>query len=296
MASRFPTLALIAVFSIVALSGCASMTKRSSSSAPMAKVISTVQDSRQAQEKKPLVVPADVVIMFIPGPTNLVPGTTLRQAADNLKKQLLNYPKYVKSVSVVSSDYVKTKVSLAQIRSLYSADIIVILSYEQDQLTSRSGLAGLVDLTIVGMFLVPGVETKTATYVDGKVIHIPSNSMVLRASGSDKRSKFSTTYGADGTSAEESIESILKATSDLGDSLGKSLAKFDNYDISQAISLALLDSDGAADSGGKAGGKAERTNDYWEKVDTYKSSGGGSFGLVPLLISVAVFYAVRRMK
>ena len=45
-------------------------------------------------------------------------------------------------------------------------------------------------------------------------------------------------------------------------------------------------------STGGTGGKP--ANDYWKKVDSYKATGGGAFGVVPLLIAAAVWSAARR--
>jgi len=294
MVSRFLILLFVIILNVASLSGCVQNIKRNSFSAPLNQVIYSVKESQQITEKTQLALPAAVVIMFVPSKdfrsaSNHVPNTTLRKAAEALKGQLLANPKYVKSVAVVSEDYLNSRMSLAQIKSMYASDIIVILSYEQDQRSYQSGLAGLMDFTIVGMFVIPGVETKTNTVIDGKVIHIPNNAMIFRANGMDERKVYSTSFGQQSTAAEESIAGVLAATTKFGNALSIKLSKFDNYDISEAVSMSVL-----APEDGTAAPKTEQSNDYWSRVDTYKSRGGGTFGLIPLLLTVAVFFTARR--
>ncbi|MCM2359786.1 MAG: rhombotarget lipoprotein [Geobacteraceae bacterium] len=294
MKNRISTLLCLVVLSFTALSGCAQHIARSSSSASLAEIFEPIKESRQTARKTPLTLPASVAIVTVPGKQpngRHVPNTTLRQAAEKLKQQLLASPRYVSSVAVVTEEDIKGRISLEKIRAVYAADIAIILSYQQDQRSTQSGAAGLMDATIVGIFLVPGVELKTASVIDGKVIHIPSNAIVFRASGTDERSFHSTTYARNGNATEESINSILAATTDFGNSLTGKLSKFDNYDFSQAVPVSVLTAGNAADA---AMGKP--ANDYWEKVDNYKSTGGGAFGIIPLLISAAVCCAAWRRK
>ena len=294
MMTRFSKLLCLVVFSFVTLFGCAQHIARSSSSVSLAEIFEPVKDSRQTVQKTPLTLPATVAIVTVPSKQrngSHVPNTTLRLAAEKLKQQLLASPKYVGSVAVVTEEDIKGRISLEKIRAIYAADIAIILSYQQDQRSNQSGAAGLMDVTIVGMFLVPGVEIKTSSIIDGKVIHIPSNAIIFRASGTDERSSHSTTYARDGNVTEESINSILAATTDFGNSLTGKLSKFDNYDFSQAVPLSVLTAGNATDAA-----KGKPANDYWGKVDNYKSTGGGAFGIVPLLISAAVCCAVWRRK
>lgn len=263
----------------------------SSASRPLGELIQPAKDSRQLSGKTPLALPASVAIVSVPDRTNHVPNTTLRLAATNLKKQLLAYPKYVSSVSIVTEDEINNKISLEQVRAVYSADIVVTLSYQQDQRSSQSGAAGLMDAAVVGNFVVPGVQITTSSIIDGRVIHIPNNAVIFRATGTDERSVHSTSYSENGTILEESINGIVAATADFGNALTKALTKFDDYDFSQAVPVSALMAANAAD-----GAKGKPANDYWKKVDTYKSGGGGAFGLAPLLMVACACLAVRRRR
>lgn len=284
---------VIVVFSFVNLEGCVHQPiSKSSSSVPLSSFIKPISDSRQIDKKTPLKFPAAVSILFIPGGTindkqsyissyGAVPYTTLNKAAQELKKQLLSFPKYISSVSVVQADEVAGRLSLEDIRRSYASDIVVVLSYKQDQRNSQTGVAGLLDLSIVGAYTVPGVETITNTLIDAKVIHIPNNALIFRTSATNEHKSFSTTHGEKSTAEEESIKGILAATAEIGDALTKTLTKFDNYDISQAVPMANLYSNSNELPN-------KQSNDYWAKVDNYKTSGGGAFGFIPLLIALAV--------
>lgn len=295
MITRFPILSCLVLFTFASLFGCAHHDfARSSSSAPLTEIIEPVKDSRLTIQKTPLTLPSSVAIVAVPSKQlygNSVPNTILRQAAERLKQQLLANPKYVSSVAVVSADDIRDKISLENIRAIYATDIAIILSYQQDQRCTQSGAAGLLDVTIIGMFLVPGVETKTHSIIDGKVIHIPSNAIIFRASGTDERSTHSTSHSENGTATEESISSILAATTDFGNSLTKVLSKFDNYDFSQSVPVSVLTTGNSTDAT-----EGKPANDYWGKVDNYKSTGGGAFGAIPLIISAVVCCAAWRRK
>lgn len=274
------------------LSGCAQNVTRSSSSTSLNRILEPVADSRRAEKTAPLTLPLSVAILTIPGSQGRhVPNTTLRMASEKLKEQLLAYPKYVSSVAIVEKDDLANKISLDKIRSGYGADVAIVLSYQQDQRTNQSGVFGLLDATIVGVFLVPGVELKTASIIDGKVIHIPSNAIIFRASGKDQRSGRATSYGHQGALTQASIDSILAATVDFGSALTAKIDKFDKYDLSRAMSLSSLT--GGASKGGAAPAEG---NDYWNEVNTFKRTGGGAFGFLPLLLSATICSAAWRRK
>ena len=295
MKTRTIVVSCLLAFSLVPQFGCAHHGEtRSSSSTPLGKLIEPVKDSRQVDRKAALTLPATVAILMAPGKQHdggRLPDTTLRQAAEKLKKQLLANPKFIASVAVATVEDTKGKISLEGLWASYAADIAVILSYQQDQRTGQSGAAGLMDVMLIGMFLVPGVETKTASIIDGMVVHIPSSAIIFRASGLDERSTHSTTHARKDTATEESINSILAATTDFGNSLCKSLTKFENYDLSRAVPLSLQNTDNSSNDA-----KDKPANDYWGSVNSYKSAGGGAFGLIPLFVSAAFACAAWRRR
>ena len=273
------------IMSLGALAGCARYAVKSSASESLASVIDTVRDSRQSTQAAALEFPASVAVIFVPGKVNGVSETVLHRAEVKLKEQLLANPKYIRSVTIVSVDVVRSKVSLRQIRSMYDADIAVILSYRQDQVQQQSGPGGVMDATLVGALVVPSVETKTATLVDGSVIHIPNNAILFTGSGSDERRAFSTTYGVPATRAEQSNQGVVAATESFGRTITKTLDRFDNFDFSQAVTLSVSASDGTAYAAGTG-----ETGDQWNKVNSFKLSGGGSID--PLTMAIMLPFAL----
>ena len=273
---------------LVSLAGCAQQITRNSASKSLSKMIAPVKDSQQITKKTPLALPVSVAIVTVPSADNSnrpIPNTTLRLASDKLKQQLLSHSKYVRSVAVVEQDDMRGPISLDRVRALYGADIAILLSHQQDQRASQKGVYGLIDASIIGAFLVKGLEIKTTSVIDGKVIHIPSHAMVFRASGTDQRSSKSTSYEQNGSLTEESIDSMVAATTDFGKELARALTRFDQFDLSQAVPMSTME---AADSAA--------ANDYWRQVDSYKSTGGGAFGIIPLLICAATCCAAWWRK
>ncbi len=281
-------------FSLVSLSGCSRNDFiRSSSSAPLAEVINNVKDSRQIIDKKaPLTLPTSVAIIFVPSTqSQSIPETTLHLAASNLKNQLLANSRFIKSVAIVSGDDLKSKISFDRIRALYAVDVVVLISYQQYQRTAQTGAAGLADLTILGAFLIPGVETITSTLVEGKLIHIANDAMIFKATGSDERSANSSSFSKESTQTDESIQGLLAATTDFGKSLSTTLENFKTYDASQAVSMSYVIGDDPSTTA-----KGKLTNDYWSKVDSYKSTRGGAFGPLAFILVIALCWVTRRLN
>lgn len=272
-------------------SGCAQNQTRSSRSQSLSSLIEPAKDSRQVENKATLAFPASVAVIYVPSSDYNIPRTAIMDSADALRQQLLADQKYIRSVTVVSLDDVASKVSLANIRALYDADMALIVTYEQDQSSQQSGPGGFVDGTIVGAFVVPSVKTATTTRVEAKVVHIPSNALVFRHSAGDSRTSHSTSYGQKSTMHNESADSLLKATTALGDALLSTLQKFDNFDLSHAVSMDVLTANEAVDT------QSHTTSDgNWNRVDRFKLSGGGSIDGIALFTGLAMWVIVRRRR
>jgi rhombotail lipoprotein len=104
----------------------------------------------------------------------------MRQIADQFK----SYP-FVKSIEMIPTAYLTPKggfANLDQIRTMYSVDVIALLSYDQVQFTDN-GIVSLTYWTIVGAYVVPGEKNDTQTMLDGAVYDIASRKMLFRAPG-----------------------------------------------------------------------------------------------------------------
>ena len=284
---------LTMVLVVAGLAGCAHNGRvRESSSMSLDKVIETASDSRVTTGKSPLSLPASVAILMVPG-DGRVPETVLHQAAEVLKQELLQNRKYIGSVSIVSTFDVNKKMTLEQVRAGYAADIAILAFYHQDQRTMQSGPAALLDAAIVPVFVVPGVKIHTATLIEGVIVHIPSNAVIIRTSGHEERDSYSTSYSEENVAAAASIAGFNAAMTDFGKSLSDTLVAFDQFDFTNAPSMTALVESGS-EPGTAAEGSRAAANDYWRKVDSFKTSGGSlDFGIL-LFCGVACVIALRR--
>lgn len=284
---------LTMVLITVALAGCAHNGRvRESSSMSLDTIIESAKDSRVTPDKSPLSFPVSVAILMVPG-DGQVPETALYQAAEGLKQQLVSNKKYIGSVSIVSMFDLNSKMTLEQLRTSYAADVAILIFYRQDQRTIQSGPAALLDAAIIPAFVVPGVKVHTATLIEGVIAHIASNAVIFRTSGHEERNSYSTSYSEENVAAAASIDSFNVAMVDFGKSLSNTLTQFDQFDISMAPSMtALIES--SSGSSTAVGGNSEAANDYWRKVDSFKSSGGSFDPGILLFLGVACVAVIRR--
>lgn len=290
---------------LFSLAGCGSLRPDSSRSMRLNEILLPVKDSLVSAEKKPLIFPTMVTILMIPGNNNqMVPESTLRIAAETLKKELLKNDKYVNGVSIISADDTREKITLDTIRNLYGSDIVVVVSYQQDQRKTQNTVGALLDITIAPIFLVPSVKMTTSTVIDGKIIHIPSNAIIFRSSGIDESSSRRTRYSVESSQAtEESIQSFIAATSLLGINISTKLEQLNTFDMKNAVSANIFITETAtASSPTKLPATTSRTItpqepvDNWEKVDSYKRSGGGAFGWLEISILGLLALCSRKKK
>jgi rhombotail lipoprotein len=267
------------IMSTALLAGCGTIPNRSLSSARFTDMIAPTRDSLIVQNKQPLTLPVSVAILILPARTYVptassMPDTALRQAADLLKRRLKENRKYISRVTIVTPDDHRDRMTLAQIQNLYGADVVIALSYQQDQRSSQGGLAALMDATVIGDFVIPGVKMITTTYVDGKIIHIPSNAIIFEASGSDDRTSRVTSYTAHGDKpTQESIDGLMAATDDFSQKIADTFTQLDHYDMSKAQPVNSMLAEGTPIPPHSV---TPAANDNWNRVDNFKRSGGAS--------------------
>jgi len=271
---------VLIVVLLIGIQACA-LGPRSSSSVSLSSVLKPVKDSLALSEKEPLTFPTTAAVLMVPGHGfRMVPMSTLRLAAEELKKELLKNSKYIAGVSIVSGEDTREKMDLNTIQSLYGADVVIVLTYEQDQRRVQNSFFALLDVAIIPAFLIPSVKVTTSTVVDGKIIHIPSNAIIFRSNGMDDRSIHLSKYSSeDSKPDEESISSFLSATNNLGKNVSSSLSRLDNFDMSKAVSMNkfIEEQSGSEEAQGSS-------DNEWARVDTFKSSGGGATGFLELLL------------
>jgi len=288
---RYLTNIFIIVLLIISLQGCV-IGPRSSASQSLSQILEPVTDSLVSVDKEPLVFPSTIAILMVPSPnTHMVPNSTLRLAAEELKQELLKNDKYINGVIVVSNSDIQEKITLKTLRDMYGVDIVAIISYQQDQRSSRNSFLSFLDLAIVPAYTIPSVKVTTSTVVDGKIVHIPSNAIIFRASGLNEQSTHMTPVSSqENGSNEESIKGLTASIIDLGENVSEILTGLSEFDLSTAVSMdeVIEQSKSSEEDGSTLEEKS------WEKVDSYKRSGGGSIDLIGLLALGIVFVGVRR--
>lgn len=309
MNSPMLRLALVALL-VAALGGCVNLRPKSAASVRLDTILAPVKDSLLVADKKPLVFPTTVAVLMVPSrDRDSIPDTTLRRAAEDLKKELLKNDAYINGVAIVSPDDIREKVTLQTIHDLYGADILIVLTHQQDSRRVQGSFAQLMNLAVAPAFMVPSVKVTTTTAVDGKIIHVPSNAIIFRSNGFDERQRWLTPVSAEGNVAdEETIAGFSAAVLDFGANVSRKLGQLRDFDMSKAVPLASVLEEappaprpsaerylaGAAPAAG--GATATTRGDDWGRVDSYKRSGGGVADAWPLLLLVLAGALRTRLR
>ncbi len=199
------------------------------------------------------------------------------------------------SLKVVPSPYLEPGGSfpnLDQIRASLGVDLIVLLSYDQEQFTDRTRASSLTYFTIVGPLLIDGEKNETRTVIDAVIYDIRSRALLFRAAGDSAVKGRSSLYNVDRKRRRFAAEGFAKATDHLIASLDTALAQFQEQALQGTVqgpgtpAIAMYDPHGKRitprrESGGGGGG-----------------GGGGAFGFAELsmglLLGLALLSGLRR--
>ena len=136
-----------------------------------------------------LSLPLRVGVAFVPESAGGPGGSRLSEKdkidlMNRISSEFRKLP-FVKDIEIIPSAYLSKGggfTNLDQIRTMYSIDVIALLSYDQVQHTDE-GLLSLSYWTIVGAYIIKGEKNDTSTMVDAAVYDIPSRKMLFRAPG-----------------------------------------------------------------------------------------------------------------
>ncbi|WP_020406213.1 hypothetical protein [Hahella ganghwensis] len=276
------------------IQGCAT-SPRNVASQDIDQVLNPVTDSLLSKEKAPLVFPASVGILMIPSNNSLkLPNTTLRLAADSLKKELLKNSRYINRVAIVNNSDLGKKFSLEDIRQAYAVDIVAVITFEQDQRSRRSGIAALSDIAVIPAFTVPTVELKTTSVVEGTIVHVPSNAVIFRTTGIDDRSTNMPSFTAqENGMREESIKGLAASAENFGMEVSQVLTGLTNFRMSNAVSMNDVIGGDLTSTEQSSANKKKGPENQWEQVNDYKRTGGTT---TPwnLIVLVSFFALIKR--
>ncbi|MCM2679321.1 rhombotarget lipoprotein [Echinimonas agarilytica] len=190
------------------------------------------EESRQthSSEIPTLRLPVTVGLAFVPTKNryqNHINSASQIELLDKVKQSFLKYD-YIDRIEVIPNDYLQSKGgfdSLEQVSRLYDVDVMALVSY--DQVTqSHENNAALLYWTIVGLYVIPGNENSTQTFVDTAVFDVKSRKMLFRAPGINKIEKRTSAVRLDEVKEEASFKGFERAVEDMTINLESELARF----------------------------------------------------------------------
>lgn len=279
--------AIILMACLVLCSGCASYSNSLRTVQRQSNLASFLFSGNQPQtpaQKAPLHLPAKVGIAFVPGDpaSSNLPETTKKEVIEAVRSQLAKHTKYVAGAQAIPSVYLAPRggvQNLEQVAQQFGVDVIVILGANQFQKHERNSLAALLDVTIIGQYLIPGNTVDTATALEAAVYHVPSRALIFRTDGTSQKRSRSTDYGSSQAAQNDAVSSILDASKKLVVSIGEALVGFEKFDAATAQEIQPLPASSTPNI-------PEQKN-YWDTANKYRSSGGGSFDLLWLALTGA---------
>lgn len=249
---------------------------------------------QRPSQKVPLAIPARVGVVFVPGDPALssIPETTKKEVVEAVRSQLSKHSRYVAGAQSIPTMYLSPKggvSNLEQVAGQFDVDVIVLLGANQFQKHERNPLAAFLDLTVIGAFVIPGNTVDTSTVLEAAVYHVPSRALIFRTDGSDKKASRSTEFGSTRAAHNDAVSSIEDASRRLVVSISDALVGFEKFDVSKVTEIRPISA--SADKNGAG------QNSYWDRVGEYRSTGGGSFDLIWIIISgAAILCAAKNGK
>ncbi|WP_168205858.1 rhombotarget lipoprotein [Geobacter sp. FeAm09] len=245
-------------------------------------------------QKKPLVLPIKVGVTFVPEDERHldIPETTKKQVIESVRSQLASHKKYVTAAYAIPSTYLRPKGGVAELEQVareFDVDVIVLMAANQFQKHERNSLAAFLDITVIGGFVIPGNTVDTNTVLEAAVYHVPSRALIFRADGSDEKRSRATLFASSGAAQKDTVSSIEDATKKLVATLAESLVKFEHFDATKAAEIRPM---GSAPSG-----EDTSRENYWGRVNEYKTTGGGSFDAAWIAMAgVGLLCAANKRK
>jgi rhombotail lipoprotein len=218
-------------------------------------------------------VPLRVGLAFLPTQSGAGPTAVQRDELLELIRQRFADRKFVTEIVTIPDYYLRDNrgfAGLQGVQRLYSIDVMALVSYDQvEHLDENEWSLGY--LTIVGAYVLKGNHHDVATLVDLAVVDPVTQSLILRAGGTDSRSRNSTLVDQQREARESNAASFATATTQMIDNFDVALTRFE------------------------ADVRAGKANVRVAKREGGRSGGGGSFG--PLALGgLLILLAARRSR
>ena len=214
-----------------------------------------------------LKVPLRVGLAFLPTQGGAGPTAAEREELLERIRQRFASRKFVTEIVTIPDYYLQNSRGfdgLQGVQRLYTVDIVALVSYDQvEHMDENEWSLGY--LTIVGAYVLKGSHHDVATLVDLAVVDPVTQSLILRAGGTDSRKRNTTLVDQPREARESSAASFAGATTQM----------IDNFDLALTKSNVRV---AKRESGGRTGG------------------GGGSFAPLSLGVLMLLVAARRRWK
>jgi len=217
-------------------------------------------------------VPLRVGLAFLPTQDGAGPTAAQREELLERIRQRFADRKFVTEIVTIPDYYLRNSrgfEGLQGVQRLYSIDIVALVSYDQVTNMDENDWS-LGYLTIVGAYVLKGNHHGVATLVDLAVVDPVTQSLILRAGGTDSRNRNTTLVDQDREVRESGAASFANATTQM----------IDNFDLA----LTRFEADVRT---GKANVRVA------QRASSGARGGGGGFG--PLALGVLlILFAARR--
>jgi rhombotail lipoprotein len=228
-----------------------------------------------AQNQIPeLKVPLHVGLAFLPSNDGGGPTAAQREELMEQIRQRFASRKFVTQIVTIPDYYLRDKRGfdgLAGVQRLYSVDVMALISYDQVEHRDENDWS-LGYLTIVGAYVLKGSHHDVATLVDLAVVDPATQSLILRAGGTDSRARNSTLVDQPREARESNAASFASATTQMIDNFDVALTKFE------------------------ADVRAGKANIRVAKRESSGGGGGGGGSFAPLSLGVLMLMAVARRR
>lgn len=202
-----------------------------------------------------LKVPLRVGLAFLPSDGGSGPTAAEREALLEQIRQRFSSRKFVTEIVAIPDYYLRDKrgfEGLQGVQRLYTVDIMALVSYDQvEHMDENEWSLGYV--TIVGAYVLKGSHHDVATLVDLAVVDPVTQSLILRAGGTDSRARNSTLVDQPRAAREASAASFATATTQMIDNFDVALTKFEADVRAGKANVRVAKREGGGGRGGGGG-------------------------------------------
>ncbi|MGH8253945.1 MAG: rhombotarget lipoprotein, partial [Steroidobacteraceae bacterium] len=217
-------------------SACAARRSHTDGSSSLVEFLYPKGEAPPTQNSVPqLTLPLRVGLAFLParnGGSGLGPDPAQRQELLQSVADRFSTRRFINNVVIIPDYYLQPGgASLESLQRLYQVDVLALVSY--DQIGYESDLnKSWTYLTIIGAFVVNGTRNEASTLVDLAVVEPKSRSLLLRAGGTDLRTRDTNWVDSPADQRAQARAGYVAATAHMVDNFDMALKQFE-VDVQQ---------------------------------------------------------------